>query len=195
VADQTIATLVAGGDLLPVRPDEELKRLAELAVKLEVAQTVKAAADEETLRSRLARSDAGTQWLASLERAKEPWFYFSYGNGLANRYRSWIDDTSLPLATIASYIERLESGEALFRSDDRVAERDRITSEHRSLLPESQHEMFDQCIALARTVFPYMENHSFYIDHWYFTIFWQKVRQFGALLVQHGFLGDPEDVF
>jgi pyruvate,water dikinase len=44
-------------------------------------------------------------------------------------------------------------------------------------------------------VFAYVENHNFYIDHWYFTLFWNKVREFGALLARHGFLGEGEDVF
>ena len=44
-------------------------------------------------------------------------------------------------------------------------------------------------------MFPYVENHHFYIDHRYFTIFWNKVRAFGALLARVGFLEDGEDVF
>jgi pyruvate,water dikinase len=48
---------------------------------------------------------------------------------------------------------------------------------------------------LARTVFPYVENHNFYIDHRYLTIFWNKVREFGALLVRHVYLADLEDIF
>ena len=54
---------------------------------------------------------------------------------------------------------------------------------------------FDESLALARTVFPYVENHHFYIDHRYFTILWNKVRAFGALLARHAFLVDGEDVF
>lgn len=63
------------------------------------------------------------------------------------------------------------------------AERDRITDEYRSLLtdPESL-AAFDQNLGLARTVFPYVESHNFYVEHWYHTIFWNKVREFGALL-------------
>ena len=54
---------------------------------------------------------------------------------------------------------------------------------------------FDESLALARNLFPYVENHHFYIDHRYFTIFWNKVREFGALLARVGFLADGEDVF
>jgi pyruvate,water dikinase len=136
------------------------------------------------------------QWLSRWDAAKDPWFHFSCGNGLASHHRSWIDDTSLPLATVASYIERLEAGEAISRPRNAViAERDRITAEYRELMPESTRVTFDERLALARTVFPYVENHSFYVDHWYLTVFWNKVREFGALLASRRFLEDADDVF
>ncbi len=75
------------------------------------------------------------------------------------------------------------------------AERDRVTDEYRSLLPEEARGAFDEQLELARTVFPHVENHNFYIDHWYHTLFWNKVREFGALLAAHAFLADDEDVF
>ena len=84
---------------------------------------------------------------------------------------------------IGSYIGRLEAGEDISRPHAAVvAERDRITAEHRASSPRSMRAAFDQQLALARTVFPYVENHDFYVDHWYHTIFWNKVREFGALL-------------
>ena len=196
ISDQTIASLVSGADLLPLRPDDELKCLARLAIELGVADDVRAAAGEVQLRIALEWSTAGVQWLSRLDAAKDPWFYFLYGNGLASHHRSWIDDTSLPLAAIASYIERLEAGEAISRSRNAlVAERDRITAEYRELMPEPKRVTFDEGLALARTVFPYVENHSFYVDHWYLTLFWNKVREFGALLASRQFLADADDVF
>jgi pyruvate,water dikinase len=54
---------------------------------------------------------------------------------------------------------------------------------------------FDTQLALARSVFPHIEDHNFYIDHWSHTVLWNKVREFGALLADHRFLADPEDVF
>ena len=76
------------------------------------------------------------------------------------------------------------------------AERDRITEEYRGLLPDDEaRAAFDQNLGLARTVFPYVESHNFYVEHWYHTIFWNKVREFGALLARNRFLDDAEDVF
>ena len=189
IADQTIAKMVSGIDVLLWRPDDELRRLALLALELRVAETVRRAGSEEDLRAVLATHDSGARWLADFEATKNPWFYFSFGNGIYHHHRSWIDDTALPIAMIGSYIERLEAGENISRPRDAViAERDRVTDEHRSLLSEEARQVFDETLELARTVFPYVESHNFYIEHWFCTIFWNKVREFGALLAGHGFL-------
>jgi pyruvate, water dikinase len=196
IDDQTIARMVSGIEVVLLRPDAELRRLARRALELGVAERVRAAGGEEELRAAVARSEDGARWLADFDETKDPWFYFSYGNGCYSHQRSWIDDTTLPIAMIGSYIERLESGEDISPpSETVVAERERITEEHRSLLSESERHAFDERIALARTVFPYVENHNFYIDHRYFTIFWNKVREFGSLLARHRFLEAQDDVF
>jgi pyruvate, water dikinase len=197
IADQTIAKMVSGIDVLVLRPDEELRRLARLAVDLGVGEAVSSARDEDELAALLDGSDAGQRWLAELEETKDPWFYFSYGScGFYHHHRSWIDDTTLPIRTIGSYIARLGLGEDISRSRDAaVAERERVTEEQRSLLAEPLRERFDESLALARQVFPFVENHNFYIDHRYLTIYWNKVREFGALLAGRGYLEDVEDVF
>jgi pyruvate,water dikinase len=196
ISDQTIAKMVAGLDLVALRPDDELRRLARLAVELGVATQVKGADGEKALRKLLTGSERGEQWLGDFEQTKHPWFNFSYGNGLYHHHRSWIDDPTLPIAMIGSYIERLEAGDEIARPREQVVvERDRITDEHRAFLHEESRVAFDEQLALARTVFPHIENHNFYIEHWYHTVFWNKVREFGALLARHGFLTDQEDIF
>ena len=42
-------------------------------------------------------------------------------------------------------------------------------------------------ITLAHRVFPYVEGHKFYCEHWYTNLFFNKIREFGALLAAHGF--------
>jgi len=197
IPEHTIASMVSGIDVLVLRPDDELRRLARLALELGVGESVKGAAGEAEMRAGLAGSEAGMRWLADFDRTKDPWFYFSYGSGaFSHRHRSWIDDATLPIATIGAYIERLEAGADISRPIEAVrAERDRITGEYRSLLPVEVQAEFDRQLALARTVFAYIENHNFYIDNWYLTLFWNKVREFGALLARHGFLADGEDIF
>jgi pyruvate,water dikinase len=197
IEDRTLAKMIAGIDVLVLRPDEELQRLARLALELGVGEGVRGAGGEAELRAALGDSPEGEAWLADYERTKTPWFYFSYGTGaFYHHHRSWIDDPTLPIATIGSYVERLEAGEDVARPHAAIlAERERVTAEYRELLPEETREAFDRSLSLARTVFPYVENHNFHIDHRYMTIFWNKVREFGALLASAGFVADGEDVF
>ena len=197
ITDQTLAQMVSAIDVLVLRPDDELRRLARLAVELGVSDVVGRAVNEGELVTALAGGDAGERWLADFEGTKDPWFYFSCGTGVFHHHhRSWIDDTRFPIGTIGSYIGRLGAGEDISRPREAVlAERERVTREYRALLRPEMRSAFDESLALARMVFPYVENHHFYIDHRYMTIFWNKVREFGALLTRHGFLANEEDVF
>jgi pyruvate,water dikinase len=196
ITDQAVAKMVSGIELLVLRPDEELRRLAGRAIELGEGAAVKEAATEETLRMALEGSESGALWLADFEQTKDPWFYYSNGNGLSHHHRSWIDDPALPIAAIGSYVERLEAGEDISRPFDQViAERERITEKYRSFLSGTERDSFDQSLALARTVFPFIENHNFYVEHRYFTLFWNKVREFGALLQRYRFLAEQDDVF
>jgi pyruvate,water dikinase len=197
VDDQIFARMFGAIDVLVLRPDEELRRLARRAVELDVAADIKEAHDEESLVATLSGSETGRAWLTDYEETKDPWFYFSCGTGaFYHHHRSWIDDPALPISTIGSYIERLEAGAEISRPAEAIhAERERTTQELRGLLPEGSRAAFDERLALARKVFPYVENHNFYIDHRYMTIFWNKVRDFGALLTQKGVLVDGEDIF
>jgi pyruvate,water dikinase len=103
----------------------------------------------------------------------------------------------LPFSAIRSYIARLRQGDDIARPMEAVqAERERITTEYRALLrTDEDREAFDDQLGLARTVFPYVENHNFYVEHWHHTVFWNKMRSFGELLKEKGFLADVEDLF
>src|SRR3954451_23424749 len=128
IADQTIAQMVSGMDVVLFRPDEELKRLARLAIGMGLADQVKSAADEDSLRAALGSSTEGRDWLADWDGTKEPWFNYSNGNGFYHHHRSWIDDPTIPLGGVRSYIERLQAGADIARPLEAVsAERDRIT--------------------------------------------------------------------
>jgi pyruvate,water dikinase len=150
-----IAKMVAGIDVVTLRPDDELKRLAVRAVELGVGAQVRSAHDESDLTAAVAISAAGERWLAEYRKAKDPWFCFSYGNGMYHHHRSWIDDPALPIAMIGSYIARVQAGEDIRRPQNAVlAERDRVTGEYRTLLPARARDIFDSQLALTRTVFP-----------------------------------------
>jgi pyruvate,water dikinase len=196
MSDHAIAKMVSGIDVVALRPDDELRQLAERAVELGLAEEIMSAQGEEQLIRSLADAEGGDQWMAEYNQAKDPWFCFSYGNGLYSHHRSWIDDPSLPIAMIGSYMVRLQRGEDIRRPQAAVlVERDRITDEYRRLLSPAARRSFDRQLELARTVFPHIEDHNFYVDHWAHTVLWNKVREFGALLAGHDFLTDPDDVF
>lgn len=196
IDDQTISRMVSGMDVLLFRPDGELRRLAVKAEELGVSDRIRETSSEAEVRSAMGGDDAGRQWLEALDEAMDPWFYFSYGSGMYHSHRSWIDDMALPLRAIVDYVDALRRGESLDRGLEALrAERDTIVDRYRSLLDEEDRPAFDAALALSRTVFPYVENHNFYIEHWFMTKFWNKVREFSGKFVEWGFWDDIEDVF
>ena len=196
--EQAIARMVAGIDVIMYRPDEELKRLAALAVELGVDDLLTDdAAPAEVFSAMANRGEAGTRWLGEWEASSIPWFHVSTGDGLYHHHRSWRDDPRVPLAGMSRYVERLRAGEDLRRPTDRLRrERDEVAAQYRALLStDDERAAFDQMLGLCRTTFPYIEEHKLYCEHWFTTQFFAKLREFGALLVRFGVLDDPEDIF
>jgi len=197
IKDETIAQMVAGADILFFRPDDELKRLAKLALDLEVADAIRADRKPEEIVAELRNDVAGREWTRALDEIWRPWFYFSNGAGFYHHHRSWIDDLTVPWAALTGYIDRLEKGESLERPRQEILDRrERLAAEYRELLPtDEDRATFDQNLGLARLVAPYIEDHNFYVEHWHHTVFWNKIRAFGDRLVEGGFLEDREDMF
>jgi pyruvate,water dikinase len=143
-----------------------------------------------------ARSEAGRTWLAELEKVKDPWFNMATGDGLYHYYGSWHDDPRIPYASLVGYVAALKAGEEIERPSEEIArERERLAEEYGALLDDESRKAFDELLGLSRMVFPYVEEHKFLCDYWFLTTWWNKVREFGALLATHGFLEDAEDVF
>ncbi|MFM2066654.1 MAG: hypothetical protein RLZZ584_1563 [Pseudomonadota bacterium] len=194
--DQAIARMVQGVDMELFRPDDELKKLAALAVELDLAAAVLAGGMPADLLSRVAGQPRGTEWIAAWEAAQDPWFNFTSGNGFYSDDRYWIEHLDIPLGYIRDYIVRLQQGESLARpTAELAAERERITAEYRELLDADAQAAFDGKLGLARTVFPYVENHNFYIEHWSMGVFWRKMRELGRVLQGAGFWADAGDLF
>jgi pyruvate,water dikinase len=196
IPDQHIAQMVAGIDVLLFKPDSELRRLARLAIETGVDGVFVDGRLPSEIESELAGSDAGRAWLEALEGAKDPWFNMATGDGLNHYYRSWLDDPAIPYASIIGYIEALRAGHVIERPTEEILrERDRLADEYGALVPEPARSTFNDLLGLSRTVFPYVEEHKFFCDYWFLTRWWNKIREFGALLATHGFLEDGEDVF
>jgi len=198
ITDQTIARMVAGIEAEIFRPDDELRRLARCAVELGVdAHFRDGVAVKETLAALRSAGEPGAEWLAELETSRNPWFNINVGDGFYHYHRSWNDDLTLPLSCLPEYIQRVKAGESLERPVEKLqAERRQLIDDYRELLGnDDERAAYDQMIALAHRVFPYVEGHKFYCEHWYTNLFFNKIREFGVLLATHGFFADGEDVF
>ena len=198
ISDQTVARMVAGLEAEIFRPDDELRRLAKCAIELGVdGQFREGASANEIIKSLEKLGEPGTKWLKELAVSRDPWFNVNVGDGFYHYHRSWNDDLSMPFGALPGYIANAKKGQRLERQTDKLmAERKQLIADYRELL-ESYEERaaYDQMIELAHRVFPYVEGHKFYCEHWYTNLFFNKIREFGALLAEHGFFLEAEDAF
>ncbi len=198
IPDQMVARMVAGIDVIMYRPDDELRKLARLAVEYGVDDLFPDGCSPDTVLAAMAqRGEAGQLWLAAFQESRDPWFHVSTGDGFYHHHRSWQDNLTVPFAALPRYVRMIKAGEELDRPTEALrTERERIVSEYRGLLgSDEERAAFDQMLGLARTVFPYVEDHKFYCEHWFTTQFFAKIREFGELLARNGILDEAEDVF
>lgn len=196
ITEQEIARLVAGVDVLAFRPDDELRRLAQLAVDLGLAGTVCDATPAAEKFATLGASENGQVWLKAYRDAQEPWFNYFAEYGFTHDQDTWNSNPEIPLQGIARYAARIAAGEEIARPVERLAaERDEIVEEYRDLLTDDEAAQFDELLGLARTVFPFIEEHNIYVEHWSHTVFWEKVWELGDFLLASGFTRERDDVF
>jgi pyruvate,water dikinase len=198
ISDQTVARMVAGIEAEIFRPDDELRRLAKCAIDLGVdGQFREGVSPDEILKSLEQLGEPGAAWLKELAVSRDPWFNINVGDGFYHYHRSWNDDLSMPFAALPGYIANAKNGVRLERQTDRLmAERKQLIADYRELLEtDEERAAYDQMIELAHRVFPYVEGHKFYCEHWYTNLFFNKIREFGGLLAQNGFFAKAEDVF
>ncbi|TRZ58135.1 MAG: PEP-utilizing enzyme, mobile region, partial [Rhodocyclaceae bacterium] len=194
---QRVTQMIAGIDVIMYQPDEELKKLAKKAIELGVEATVCSSPEWDVVEAALRKLPKGQEWLAALDKAKDPWFEVSTGTGWFHHDRSWNDQMNVPLSGINTYIGKIQQGVSIERPTEKVrAERDRIIAEYRDLIgTDEDRKQFDELLGCAKTVFPYVENHLFYVEHWFHSVFWNKMREVGAIMAQHGMIEDAEDIW
>ena len=139
----------------------------------------------------------GKHWLGELEKARYPWFYVSTGTGWYHHHISWNDDLDIPFESLRMHIQSIKAGKEVGRPTEKlIEERDRIIEEYRALIEtDEDRESFNQTLAISQRVFPYVEDHLFYVEHWFHSLFWNKVRQVGDLLKKADFIEDTEDIW
>ena len=197
ISDLAIAKMVAGVEVDLFRPDEELKRLARMAVDTGITDAFKLGDVEGTCQALRAKGEYGEAWISSFQQSAEPWFNFSTGSGFSSQDKIWIENVEIPFDFIKNYIDSLQAGGDINRPTEAIAaERDRIVAEYTTFLASDEdREAFNGKLGLARVVFPYVENHNFYVEHWSHSVIWRKMKELGAVFTKEGFLEAPEDIF
>ena len=158
-----------------------------------MAEAITGNEDPDAALTRIADSPNGQRWMDAFEEAKEPSLWFSTGPGYCHQHRSWIDDLTVPFSAMQGLHREAPGTESTStaRWMRILSERERIVGEYRELLPtDEDREAFDQVLGLARQVYPETENHNFYVEHWHHSIFWNKVRDVGAVFEAYGFLAE-----
>ena len=89
IPDQAIARMVQGVEVDLFRPDDELKKLARLAVETGVDDALMNGSVEQALAA-VAAHAKGKQWLEAWNAAQNPWFNFTSGNGFYSADKYWI---------------------------------------------------------------------------------------------------------
>ncbi len=82
------------------------------------------------------------------------------------------------------YIRKLQAGEEIDTPVEAViAERDRVAEEYaRPARRRRPGQLRGQARASSRTVFHYVENHNFYVEHWGHSVMWRKIRELSNVL-------------
>ena len=196
IQDQTIARMVAGVEGIAFRPDDELRRLARLAVELGVADVLDAKAGVEEILASVRARPGGERWVAEFEATREPWFNYSAEYGFLHDQETWNGNLAIPLQGIARYVGLLNAGQDIGRNVARLhADRDEIAAQYRALLAPEEAQKFDEALGLSRAVFPYIEEHNIYVEHWAHAVFWDKVRDLARVFAGAGFFKEPGDLY
>jgi pyruvate,water dikinase len=198
VSESTIGKLVAGAYVQMFRPEEELCRLAKLATPIkDVAKILKSDAPPQEKIQALRKTAEGNNWLVEYEKSKDPWFFVSCGSGWIHYEGSWTTKLEIPFGYLKGYIERIERGEKIERdlpSMDKA--RADLAEEYRKLIKtDEDKKSFDDTYRAVRTIYKYAEDHLFWVEHWFHTIWFDKVREFGGLLVKREMLKRVDDIY
>jgi pyruvate,water dikinase len=198
ISESAIGKMVAGAYVSMFRPEEELCRLARLATSSRgVADILKSASSVEEKTKELNKIPDGKGWLEEYDKARDPWFYVSCGSGWFHYEGSWITNPEIPYGYIRGYIERLEDGENIERSLDEIEkQRDEIVANYQGLIKtDEDRKSFNDAYNTIRTIYKYAEDHLFWVEHWFHTIWFDKIRELGRLLVNNGMIDEVDDIF
>jgi rifampicin phosphotransferase len=109
----------------------------------------------------------------------------------------WRENPSIPLASIANMVDLDESDDPEVIYQQKVATREALLAKARSTLAEEPETLakFDELYEAARYSFPLTEDHAFYIDQLFISVFRRFALAVGERLVAKGVVDDADDVF
>src|SRR5258708_25179062 len=108
-----VARMVAGIDVIMYRPDDELRRLARLAVDFGVDDLfAEGCSADAVLHALTERGEAGKRWLEGVDSPRDPWFHVSTGGGFYPHPPPWNDNLPVPFAALPRYLRLVREGEA-----------------------------------------------------------------------------------
>ncbi len=180
IADQTVARMVAGIDVLMFRPDDELKsaRAACGQVRRGMRRSCRGRRPARGAGGRSAgsgnRASAGSR---SSRRSRDPWFNISTGDGFYHHHRSWNDDLSVPFSALPRYMALLRAGKSIDRPTEQL--RRERAADHRRI-PRAARDRrgarrrSTRCSACATWCSRSWRITSSDCEHWYTTRFYAR---------------------
>lgn len=195
-ADAQVLARLAGDDQPELyRPDEELRRLARLAVDLGVDAIVCRGA-WSLVEGFLGATVRGRRWLGEFEAVRRTWLDYSTGTGFHHADAVWSDHPDIPLGICRTYINRLRAGAGIDPpAAAMAAERERLTAEVVGAVPAERRAEFLDGLALARRASHHVEGHNLYVEQRGHSALWRKVRELSRLFVAAGVWPDVDDIF
>jgi pyruvate,water dikinase len=198
ISGTTVTKMVAGVHVAMFRPQEELAKLAKLALTLPgVPEVLKSRMTVQEKKEQLDQSDAGKKWLKEYEQAQDPWFYVSCGSGWFHHEGCWLTDPDIPFEYLKGYINELETGKEIERPFEQLDKtRKELVEGYRALIKnEDDLRTFDELYEITRRVYPYTENHLFWCEHYSHSLWFMKMKQIENVLIKHGIFERQDDMF
>jgi pyruvate,water dikinase len=195
IEDKDIAAMLAGTEQDLLEGDRRLRILAKMAVDLGIKEVFERSDNPDSVFAELMKNPAGRRWLEEWNNNRE-WFHVTTGNALYHFHTQWLDDLTVPLQFIKSYIEKIERGENIIVDRVEIArEALKLANEYSRLIPrEEDRKAFWELLNAARTMAPALEGHAYYNDHWLFSTLYKKLFELGHYLYKKGVFTDPTDI-
>ncbi|MFB0500073.1 MAG: PEP-utilizing enzyme [Candidatus Hadarchaeaceae archaeon] len=199
IDDRTIGEMITGAELEAFRPDEEVKRLAGLAVNWGLAPVVKRSRKFESMRSEFEKTDKGKKWLREFEESSFPWFYMMVSEGVFPRSNEpcWLENPDIILGFLKNYIDKIEKGEKIERDVKALKKKKKqiVKENFNKLKTDEERHRFKELYNLVDTFYVFVEEQNIYIKSFAYALFRRNVRKFAEILAKHGVIKEPDDIF